>query len=1302
MRAYAINICIIYIGEEPSNSNNKIIIQKLYEKLSELNIDITQFKGINVSANLSNAEYRALLGFNREHFPIIQKEIYNNKNIREINEVSVFEQSRNQFIKQEEERLKEIKEKMKRIEEKKYNENKKFNNEKLTESEESLVNIVKKKNSSEINNSNIEKYVNQLKEKAKTNINEYKKSLANEKQKKIKINKNFVRQNLNKSLMNNGAYINRLLNQEDYEYTEQDIKNMEDLKNRFFENKTIESQEQKNKYNKLLLFIKRQKKKLQEKRKKEKLNKLTKNINEQTKFTGNEKENIEKLLKDIDDINQTITEKIQKIEKMKTGSQKLDSWIDSELTTLQNKIKEINHKIDELKQKYNTNKSKNVKEKVKFQLLNKKRVLKGGISSENLNIISLRYNILQELKELIKEIQNILTIDIVQIIKETENIKRYEKFVKDKDELEGNYETIFDEIAIDVVNHLFDILDSRNAIEYNFASGTIKKTIETKYKEFMLITESEINNLSLLLSYITNYVLFYVIYFSLSNENNSHTQLSIQSQSKSINNIFTDPTLTRLTVTTTTKRHLTDPKKRGGSKQKGGIVDEKQLLTIIKECNEFSKVKKSEDYNITLLDIRTNKYLYDLLLFLYLNLFKTIISIETSAKKIIDSLPTNYEKIDIYFLKMKLKLDGVKSDIDRSIEENIKRIKYISRNDKPIKETKTETETKTKLKLKYKVGRIRYQLPDVSFIELIANESTLIPLTDSLPQNKSLLERIWEIIKPKVSIKNTRRNADMVRKVKKTEEELKNEEIEKMIADINQLYASLDTLIEKAEKSIFLQTKSDIYKKLLKQFPKFIEETQKLYKLIEEKIENIKKLQSQIPKINKNKLSLGEYYKQVKDIHTRISHNYKELNSYITKIENIQKQYEKEIKQKEAQIKKLRSEINLLNQSIYVSINGRREENPRLNKFVLNQRKEKLISLKKQLKQLLTEENSMNNTQATTATSSNSGYNYMKEEQTTKPSTVVAFNEEQQSNKEKENKEKENKIKKVLEQKNKDGITIKEKISIIFTKLYKYGILFSEDINSFMQSFLTNRISLLNLNTNISKLIKELTIIIKADKFNKNNTKDILIKCLNELKELGKKPEASQGQASQGQASQGQANQGQEQKMEANIIKKILDTPNKSGKTIEKQFELIFTELGQYSSLLSQDTRNFISFTSSGFVSLSNYSKYINKLIEELQDIISVSNGIKKNNKLEEKISKLPLTKSAVITKLNKCKDELTKLNEKLTNFIQKYKDFMIIFSVSHPTKLKELKESSNKQTKKKILDEIQTEFIKFISRIDA
>lgn len=44
----------------------------------------------------------------------------------------------------------------------------------------------------------------------------------------------------------------------------------------------------------------------------------------------------------------------------------------------------------------------------------------------------------------------------------------------------------------------------------------------------------------------------------------------------------------------------------------------------------------------------------------------------------------------------------------------------------------------------------------------------------------------------------------------------------------------------------------------------------------------------------------------------------------------------------------------------------------------------------------------------------------------------------------------------------------------------------------------------------------------------------------------------------------------------------------------------------------------------------------------------------------------------------------------------------MIIYSKSHPTVFKEFKESSNKQTKKRILDEIQTEFIKFISRIDA
>ena len=1289
LRAYAINICIIYIGEEPSNSNNKIIIQTLYEKLSELNIDITQFKGININANLSNAEYRALLGFNREHFPNKNKNKNTKQIIRDINEVSVFEQSRNQFIKQQEERLKEIK----------YNQNNDFsikriykgmlnNNEKekLRESEESLVNMVKKKNSSEINNSNIKKYINQLKKKAKTNINEYKKELENEKQKKRKINENFERQQKNKSLMNTGAYINRLLSQENYEYSEQDINNMEDLKNRFFENKTIETQEQKNKYNKLLLFIKRQKKKLQEKREKEKLNKLTTNINNQTKRVGNEKENIEKLLNDIDDNNTKITEKIQKINDMKNGSEKLDRWIDSELTKLQNKINEINNKIDELKLKYNTKKSKNIEEKVSFQLLNKKRVLKGGISSENLNIISLRYNILQELNELIKDIENILTIDIVQIIKEIENIKRYEKFVKDKDDLD--YDKIIVEVAIAVVIHLFTILDSRNYIENNFASGEIKKIIE-KYKEYMISTESEFDNLSLSLSYITNYVLFYVIYFSLYNANNTTNRNTIffRSQSKTLSNkIFSDPTLTKLTITTTTSKHVTDPK------QKGGLNDKQQILQIVNKCSKFSKEQKSEDYNSILSNIKKNKYLYDLLLFLYLKLFKAIISIRTSNKQIkIDYLPSNYQKIDIYFNKINIKFDDVKSDIDTSIENNIKKIKYISRNNKQIVE------------LKYKVGKIRYHLPDDPNIELIVDEdeSTLIPLVDSSHKNKSVLERITEKMKGPVLSYTQNSKGNRVVQVKKTKEELKKEVIEKMIADINLKYASLDTLIKKAGKSIFLQNKSNIYKDLLKKYSKMIEETQRLYKSIEEKIENIKKLQSQIPKINKNNLSLDEYYKQVKDKHYHILRNYQELNGYITKIENIQQQYKKEIKEKEAQIKKLQGEINLLNQSIYITIDGKRRENPKLNQSVLKERKERISALKKQLNQLLNKENAMNNTQATATSSSSasSGYNYMNKG-SKEPSRTVAFNDEES---EQSNKEKENKIKKILEQKNKDGITIKEKISIIFNKLSEYGILFSEDINSFMKSFLTNRISLLNLNTNISKLIKELTIIInvfndksnitginsnrlkelknKVGKFNKTTT-NILIKCLNELKELGKKPEASQGQAN-----------------EEIIIKTVLGTPNKTGKTIEKQFEHIFTELAQYNDLLSKNTRDFMGSASSGLVSLSVYSTNIEKLIDELNKIISVLNGNntnkKLNKKLKQKLTEYNLTKSTVITKLTKCKDELTKLNKK-------YKDFMIIYSKSHPTVFKEFQESSNKQTKKKILDEIQAEFIGFLSRIDA
>ena len=180
----------------------------------------------------------------------------------------------------------------------------------------------------------------------------------------------------------------------------------------------------------------------------------------------------------------------------------------------------------------------------------------------------------------------------------------------------------------------------------------------------------------------------------------------------------------------------------------------------------------------------------------------------------------------------------------------------------------------------------------------------------------------------------------------------------------------------------------------------------------------------------------------------------------------------------------------------------------------------------------------------------------------------------------------------------------------------------------------------------------------------------------------------------QGQANKGQAN-------EEIIIKTVLGTPNKSGRTIEKQLESIFTNFGQYTELLSKDSRVFMESASSGFVSLSNYSTNIAKLIAELNNIISVLNGKTKTSSktLKEKLTKYNSTKNAVITKLNKCKDELTKLND----FIQKYKDFVIIYSKSHKNLFKEFNESSNKQTKKRILDDIiDGAFKGFISRIST
>lgn len=69
MRVYAINICIIYIDNKSNSTSNNNIIKELYIKLSELNIDITQFTGISSRTNLSDAEYRSLYGYNRLYIP---------------------------------------------------------------------------------------------------------------------------------------------------------------------------------------------------------------------------------------------------------------------------------------------------------------------------------------------------------------------------------------------------------------------------------------------------------------------------------------------------------------------------------------------------------------------------------------------------------------------------------------------------------------------------------------------------------------------------------------------------------------------------------------------------------------------------------------------------------------------------------------------------------------------------------------------------------------------------------------------------------------------------------------------------------------------------------------------------------------------------------------------------------------------------------------------------------------------------------------------------------------------------------
>ena len=191
--------------------------------------------------------------------------------------------------------------------------------------------------------------------------------------------------------------------------------------------------------------------------------------------------------------------------------------------------------------------------------------------------------------------------------------------------------------------------------------------------------------------------------------------------------------------------------------------------------------------------------------------------------------------------------------------------------------------------------------------------------------------------------------------------------------------------------------------------------------------------------------------------------------------------------------------------------------------------------------------------------------------------------------------------------------------------------------------------------------------------------------------------EQEQGQSNQGQASQGQSSQGQAN--DEIIIKTVLGTPNKSGRTIEKQFESIFTELQQYNNLLSKDIRIFMDLASSGFGNLIDYTTNTVKLITELNNIIDAFNSKTTNKRLQQKLTKYSSTKNAVITKLSKCKDELTKLND----FIRKYKDFVIIYSKSHKNLFKEFNESSNKKTKQRILDDIiDGAFRGFLSRIGS
>ena len=85
LRVYAIDFCILYLYNNNSNSNNlsdNETYLKLMKLLSELNIDISYFQGISKNTYLSNASYRALYGYSKNHVPNMYK--YNKEHAKKI------------------------------------------------------------------------------------------------------------------------------------------------------------------------------------------------------------------------------------------------------------------------------------------------------------------------------------------------------------------------------------------------------------------------------------------------------------------------------------------------------------------------------------------------------------------------------------------------------------------------------------------------------------------------------------------------------------------------------------------------------------------------------------------------------------------------------------------------------------------------------------------------------------------------------------------------------------------------------------------------------------------------------------------------------------------------------------------------------------------------------------------------------------------------------------------------------------------------------------------------------------------